>query len=74
MLIRCCERLGVEAERVAAFGDMPNDVAMLRWAGMPRVVANAHRALLDLDFPIVPGNAESGVGQTIMGWLDVESA
>jgi len=27
------ERLDVERERVIAFGDMPNDVEMLRWAG-----------------------------------------
>ena len=53
---------------------MPNDVAMLRWAGMPRVVANAHPAVLALDFPVVPGNADSGVGETIMGWLDAESS
>lgn len=73
MLVRCCERLGIDPEQVAAFGDMPNDVAMLRWAGMPRVVANAHPAVLALDFPVVPGNADSGVGETIMGWLDAES-
>ena len=74
MLVRCCERLGIDADRVAAFGDMPNDVAMLRWAGMPRVVANAHPAVLALDFPVVPGNSDSGVGETIMGWLDTESS
>jgi hypothetical protein len=43
MLRRYCARLGVAARDVAAFGDMPNDVAMLSWAGMPYVVANAPR-------------------------------
>ena len=70
MLRRCCARLGIEAHQVAAFGDMPNDVDMLSWAGMPFVVANAHPALLELDFPVVPGNDQSGVGRTILGWLD----
>ncbi|HET9872468.1 MAG TPA: HAD family hydrolase [Propionibacteriaceae bacterium] len=69
MLRRCCERLGIDAADVAAFGDMPNDLDMLSWVGMPHVVANAHPLLLDLGVPVVPGNAESGVGQTIRSWL-----
>jgi Cof subfamily protein (haloacid dehalogenase superfamily) len=69
MLARTCARLGVPARRVAAFGDMPNDVSMLSWVGMPRVVANAHPALLALGFPVVPANHESGVGTTILDWV-----
>jgi hydroxymethylpyrimidine pyrophosphatase-like HAD family hydrolase len=69
MLRRYCARLGVDARDVAAFGDMPNDVAMLSWAGMPYVVANAHPVLRRGQFPIVPTNDESGVGRTIQGWL-----
>jgi hydroxymethylpyrimidine pyrophosphatase-like HAD family hydrolase len=69
MLRRYCARLGVDARDVAAFGDMPNDVAMLSWAGMPYVVANAHPVLRRGQFPIVPANDESGVGRTIQGWL-----
>jgi len=68
MLQRCCLRLGVEPRRVAAFGDMPNDVDMLSFAGMPHVVANAHPLLLDGSYPVVPANSESGVGQTIQRW------
>jgi len=33
---------GIAAEQVAAVGDMPNDVPMLRWAGRSYAVANAH--------------------------------
>jgi Cof subfamily protein (haloacid dehalogenase superfamily) len=69
MLRRYCARLGVDARDVAAFGDMPNDVAMLSWAGMPYVVANAHPLLRRGQFPIVPANDESGVGRTIQRWL-----
>lgn len=69
MLRRCCTRLGVEAQDVAAFGDMPNDFDMLAWVGQPRVVANAHVALLESGFPRVPANDASGVGQAILGWL-----
>ena len=70
MLARTCARLGVPARRVAAFGDMPNDVSMLSWVGMPRVVANAHPALLALGFPVVPANHDSGVGATILDWVE----
>ncbi|HTZ45707.1 MAG TPA: HAD family hydrolase [Jatrophihabitans sp.] len=35
---------GVPQEAVAAVGDMPNDVPMLRWAGQSYAVANAHPA------------------------------
>lgn len=69
MLRRCCERLDVEAFEVAAFGDMPNDVDMLQWVGMPRVMANAHPALLSGPFPVVPSNIDSGVGRTILEWF-----
>ena len=69
MLAYCCEQLGVGAVDVAGFGDMPNDVDMLSWVGLPHVVANAHPALRDR-YPVVPSNAESGVGRTILGWLE----
>lgn len=36
-----CERLGVERDRVWAFGDAANDVDMLMWAGVGYAMANA---------------------------------
>jgi Cof subfamily protein (haloacid dehalogenase superfamily) len=65
MLARVCARMGIDADDVAAFGDMPNDLSMLGWVGQPYVVANAHPALLAQGFATVPPNSESGVGQTI---------
>lgn len=38
--------LGVRAEAVVAFGDMPNDIPMLAWAGRGVAVANAHPDVL----------------------------
>jgi len=70
MLRRCCHQLGVSPAAVAAFGDMPNDLDMLTFAGMPRVVANAHPLLLDGRYPVVPGNDRSGVGRTILQWVE----
>jgi Cof subfamily protein (haloacid dehalogenase superfamily) len=68
MLAYCCAQLGIDATDVAGFGDMPNDVDMLSWVGMPYVVANAHPSLRER-YRVVPSNAESGVGRTILGWI-----
>jgi Cof subfamily protein (haloacid dehalogenase superfamily) len=38
------ERYGVVAADVMAFGDMPNDIPMLTWAGRSVAVGNAHPA------------------------------
>jgi len=45
-LARLCELRGVEPHDVVAFGDMPNDLAMLAWAGRPYAVASGHPAVL----------------------------
>jgi hypothetical protein len=41
-----CERLGVAASDVVAFGDMPNDLPMLAWAGAPYAMEGAHADVL----------------------------
>lgn len=45
-LRRLCTGLGVAAAEVVAFGDAPNDLAMLAWAGTAYPVASAHPSLL----------------------------
>ena len=64
-LAALCADLGIAPADVAAFGDMPNDLAMLDWAGRAYVVANAHPQLLAAGFPVVPSNDEDGVGRTL---------
>lgn len=41
-----CDQRGIGAADVLAFGDMPNDLAMLSWAGTAWAMANAHPAVL----------------------------
>jgi hypothetical protein len=60
-----CAELGVPAADVAAFGDMPNDVPMLSWAGRSYGVANAHPAVLAVVDHAVPSNDEDGVAATL---------
>jgi hypothetical protein len=56
-----CGRLGVEATDVLAFGDMPNDIPMLAWAGRSVAVANAHATVLEVADDITASNEEDGV-------------
>lgn len=64
-----CDRLGVAAEDVAAFGDMPNDLEMLRWVGMAYVMEEAHPDLHEIGATVIGSNADSAVGATIESWL-----
>ncbi|GAA2713821.1 HAD family hydrolase [Micromonospora olivasterospora] len=56
-----CARLGVDERDVLAFGDMPNDVPMLTWAGRGVAVANAHPAVLEIADEVTAANSEDGV-------------
>jgi Cof subfamily protein (haloacid dehalogenase superfamily) len=56
-----CHRAGVPADRVVAFGDMPNDVPMLAWAGRAVAVGNAHPAVREIADEVVASNEDDGV-------------
>ncbi len=64
-----CDELGIEAEDVIAFGDMPNDAEMLAWAGRGYVVANGHNSMKGCGFTEVASNNDDGVGRTILELL-----
>ena len=56
-----CEREGFTAADVIAFGDMPNDVPMLAWAGHSVAVGNAHPAVRAVADEVTATNDEDGV-------------
>ncbi len=60
-LAALCDRLGVTADEVVAFGDMPNDLPMLTWAGTSYAVANAHESVRAAADHVAPRNTEDGV-------------
>lgn len=60
----CAER-GISADAVVAFGDMPNDLPMLAWAGTSYAMANAHHTVRAIADHIAPANDEDGVAQVI---------
>lgn len=55
------EMHGIDPADVLAFGDMPNDLPMLAWAGTAYAVANAHPAVLASVPLIAPSIEEDGV-------------
>jgi len=64
-LARWCAARGVTAEEVVAFGDMPNDLPMLDWAGTAFAVANAHPLVLAATAHRAADHDEDGVAQVI---------
>jgi len=56
----CAER-GVAAEEVVVFGDMPNDLPMLVWAGTSYAMSNAHPSVREVADELAPSNDDDGV-------------
>ena len=66
-----CAELGVAAEDVLAFGDMPNDLPMLRWAGTAYAMADAHPTVTEAATRVAPGHDEDGVARVLAGVFDL---
>ena len=64
-LERLATERGVEAAQVVAFGDQPNDLPMLRWAGLSYAVANAHPWVLDAVHAHAPSVDDEGVAHVL---------
>lgn len=64
-----CDVVGVSASDVLAFGDMPNDVPMLAWAGRGVAVANAHPELKAVADEVTRSNDEDGVASYLAALL-----
>jgi len=59
------ERVGIGAAEVVAFGDMPNDLPMLAWAGRAVAVANAHPEVLGAADEVTASNDDDGVALVV---------
>ena len=68
-LAHLAEERGVEAADVIAFGDMPNDLPMLAWAGRGIAVANAHPEVLAAAGEVTASNDDDGVAQVLERWF-----
>ncbi|HEY2296545.1 MAG TPA: HAD family hydrolase [Jatrophihabitans sp.] len=56
---------GIAPHEVAAIGDMPNDISMLRWAGTSYAVGNAHPAARAAADQVVGTNDEDAVAVVV---------
>jgi Cof subfamily protein (haloacid dehalogenase superfamily) len=64
-LALCCAERGISHEEVIAFGDMPNDVEMLTWAGQSYAMGNAHPDVIAAASGRTVANNEDGVAVII---------
>ncbi|OJY47386.1 HAD family hydrolase [Pseudonocardia sp. 73-21] len=68
-LAEVCDRLGFTAADVVAFGDMPNDLEMLRWAGHGVAMGNAHGDLHAVADEVTASNADDGLALVLERWF-----
>ncbi|SDJ21060.1 hypothetical protein SAMN05192558_109352 [Actinokineospora alba] len=68
-LAEVAERVGVAQEDVVAFGDMPNDIEMIRWAGHGVAMANADAAVIAAADEVTASHTEDGVAQVLERWF-----
>ncbi|MGW8954145.1 HAD family hydrolase [Streptomyces sp. NPDC055709] len=65
----CAER-GITAQEVVAFGDMPNDLTILRWAGTAYAMGNAHPSVLSAVPHHTTSNEDDGVARILERLFD----
>jgi len=68
-LAALCAEHGLSAGETVAFGDMPNDLPMLAWAGHSVAVANAHPEVLAVVDEVTATNDEDGVAAVLERWF-----
>jgi hypothetical protein len=60
--------LGITADDVVAFGDMPNDVPMLVWAGHGVAMGNAHPEAIAVANEVTAPNTDDGLARVLERW------
>jgi Cof subfamily protein (haloacid dehalogenase superfamily) len=64
-LAEYAKSLGIDAADVVAFGDMPNDIEMLRWAGHGYAMASGHPEAIAAAGQQAPHFDDDGVAQVL---------
>ena len=63
------EHTGVAQQETIAFGDMPNDIEMLRWAGCGVAMENAHPEVKAAADAVTVANHQAGVAKVLERWF-----
>ncbi|MFC6154947.1 Cof-type HAD-IIB family hydrolase [Nocardioides yefusunii] len=66
-----CDELGIDRSEVVAFGDMPNDLQLLEWAGASYAMANAHASVVDRARFRCGHHDEDGVAEALAAIFDL---
>lgn len=61
--------VGATAADVVCFGDMPNDIEMLRWAGIGVAMGNAVPAVREAADEVTATNDDNGVARVLERWF-----
>ncbi len=61
--------LSIDPADCAAFGDMPNDLEMLRLVGSPFVMAGSHASMFEHGFTAIGHHHEGAVGEQLRSYL-----
>ncbi|MCB0950666.1 MAG: HAD family hydrolase, partial [Mycobacterium sp.] len=59
---------GISEAQIVAFGDMPNDVPMLSWAGLGVAMGNAHPDAIAAADEMTATNVKDGVARVLERW------
>lgn len=70
-LARHADRLGIAPEDVVAFGDMPNDLGMLRWAGLGVAVGRAQPAVAAAADRVIDACEADSVAAAVLQLLQI---
>jgi Cof subfamily protein (haloacid dehalogenase superfamily) len=68
-----CAARGIDQGRVLSFGDMPNDLPMLEWAGHSVAMGNAHPSVLAACHEVTLSNEQDGVATVVERLLSGQS-
>ena len=60
---------GVAQEETVSFGDMPNDIEMLRWTRLGVAMRNANASVIDAADMVTASNDDGGVADVIERWF-----
>lgn len=60
--------LGITAQDVVTFGDMPNDISMLLWAGLGVAMGNAHPSVKEAADEVTTPNTDDGLARVLERW------
>lgn len=68
-LARVADHYNIPSEQIMAIGDAPNDVGMIRWAGLGVAMGNAWDVTRNAADVVVPPNDEDGVAFAIKQYV-----